>query len=49
MLQCKSAIEAVRLKPPRLYVIRKGKVISSTDPVKYKLNTGKDELIDLIF
>ena len=49
ILQCKSAIEALRLKPPRLYVIRKGKVISSTDPVKYKLNTGKDELIDLIF
>ena len=49
ILQCKSPIEALRLKPPRLYVIRKGKVISSTNPVKYKVNTGKDELIDLIF
>ena len=49
ILQCKNPIEALRLKPPRLYVIRRGKVISSTSPVKYKVNTGKDELIDLIF
>ncbi len=49
ILQCKNPLEALRLKPPRLYVIRKGRVISSTNPVKYKVNTGKDELIDLIF
>ena len=30
ILQCKNPIEAIRLKPPRLYVIRRGKVISST-------------------
>ena len=49
ILQCKTPIEAIRLKPARLYVIRRGKIISSTNPVKYKINTGKEELVDLIF
>ena len=49
ILQCKNPVEALRLKPPRLYVIRRGQIISSTDPVKYKINTGKEELVDLIF
>ena len=49
ILQCKNPVEALRLKPPRLYVIRRGQIISSTDPVKYKNNTGKEELVDLMF
>jgi len=50
VLQCKSPIEAIRLRPARLYVVKCGKVISSTPEVKYKLNLS-DNLIetDLIF
>jgi cytosine deaminase len=50
ILQCKNAVEAIRLKPARLYVIKKGKIISSTAPVKYNLSLGKDvEFEDLLF
>ena len=50
ILQCSNAIEAIRLRPPRLYVIKSGKIISSTDPVSYKLNlSGEKSQTDLIF
>ena len=50
VLQCKDPIEAIRLKPARLYVVRRGKVISSTTPVSYELNLGSNtESEDLLF
>ena len=50
ILQCKDPIEALRLKPARLFVIRKGKIISSTPPVEYNLSIGgKIEKEDLLF
>ena len=50
ILQCKDKIEALRLKPNRLYVIKKGNIISSTNPTEYKLNVdGNSEYTDLIF
>jgi len=50
ILQCSNAIEAIRLRPPRLFVIKSGKIISSTDPVSYKLNlSGEKSQTDLIF
>jgi cytosine deaminase len=32
MLQASDAVEAIRLKPPRLAVIRRGRVIAETAP-----------------
>ena len=50
VLQCKDPIEAIRLKPARLFVVRRGKVISSTGPVNYELNLGSNtESEDLLF
>ena len=50
VLQCKDPIEAIRLKPARLFVVRHGKVISSTSPVHYELNLGSNtEKQDLLF
>ena len=50
VLQCKDPIEAIRLKPARLFVVRRGKVISATSPVHYELNLGsKTESEDLLF
>ncbi len=50
ILQCKDPIEAIRLKPARLFVIRRGKVISSTRPVAYELILGSNtESEDLLF
>ena len=50
VLQCKDPIEAIRLKPARLFVVRRGKVISSTKPIKYEINLGlKTEREDLLF
>lgn len=37
LLQAKDAHEALRLKPPRLYVIRHGRVISETTPLRARL------------
>ncbi len=49
ILQCKSAIEAIRLKPNRIFVIKKGKVISSSSPTRYILSLEhKQEEIDLL-
>ena len=50
VLQCKDPIEAIRLKPARLFVVRRGKVISSTIPVHYELSLGSNpEREDLLF
>ena len=50
ILQCKNKIEALRLKPTRLFVIKKGTVISSSNPTEYKLQiNSKPEFTDLIF
>ena len=50
VLQCKDPIEAIRLKPARLFVVRRGKVNSSTSPVHYELNLGSNtESEDLLF
>ena len=50
VLQCKDPIEAIRLKPARLFVVRRGKVISSTSPINYELNLGSNtESEDLLF
>ena len=50
VLQCRNAIEALRLRPARLFVIKSGTIISSTNPVSYKLNlSGKNTETDLIF
>ncbi len=50
VLQCKDAIEALRLKPARLFVVRRGKVISSTSPINYELKLGSNtESEDLLF
>jgi cytosine/creatinine deaminase len=37
VLQASDPIEAIRLRPPRLYVIRRGKVIAETPPVAARL------------
>ncbi len=50
VLQCKDPIEAIRLKPTRLFVVRRGKIISSTSPVSYELSLGPNtESEDLLF
>ena len=38
VLQCADPVEAIRLKPPRLFVIRRGKVIAETAPQTAKLD-----------
>jgi len=40
ILQATSPVEALRLKPARLFVVRRGAVISRTDPVRYDLSLG---------
>ncbi len=40
ILQARDRIEAIRLRPARLYVIRRGKVISRTGPVISELDLG---------
>ncbi len=50
ILQCKSPLEAIRLRPARLFVIKSGKIISSTEPVIYNLNLNDNKIsTDLIF
>ena len=38
ILQARDRIEAIRLRPARLYVIRRGKIISRTPPVIAQLD-----------
>lgn len=50
ILQCMDEIEALRLRPARLYVIREGSVLSSTPEVKCNLNlSGSKSSTDFIF
>ncbi len=42
ILQARDKIEAIRLRPARLAVIRRGKVISCMEPVSAKLDLNGD-------
>jgi cytosine deaminase len=48
ILQAADLQEALRLKPARLYVIRRGKVIAETSPVVSRLQL-EDEKIEVDF
>ena len=49
ILQARGKIEAIRLKPARLYVIRRGKIISQTEPVIANLNLdGENHQVDFL-
>ncbi|WP_085905940.1 amidohydrolase family protein [Kiloniella majae] len=49
ILQAQDPIEAIRLRPARLFVIRRGKVISTTAPVEAQLNLdGKKETVNFL-
>ncbi len=41
VLQCRDPIEALRLKPPRLFVLRAGKVIACCAPQRVELSLGE--------
>ena len=41
VLQCRDPIEALRLKPPRLFVLRAGKVIARCAPQRVELSLGE--------
>lgn len=45
ILEAKSTIEAVQLRPERLFVIRRGQVIASCAPAKRKLHIGDEESV----
>ena len=50
ILQCMDDIEALRLRPARLYVVREGSVLSSTEEVISNLNlSDKKSSTDFIF
>jgi cytosine deaminase len=42
ILQSKSRIDAIRLRPARLYVISRGKVVATTSPVFSEVRLGRD-------
>jgi cytosine deaminase len=44
ILQAGDPVEALRLKPARLFVIRRGAVIAETAPVVSRLNLGGPSL-----
>ncbi|KLN59186.1 cytosine deaminase [Kiloniella spongiae] len=49
ILQAQDPIEAIRLRPARMFVIRRGKVISTTAPVEAQLNLdGKKETVNFL-
>ena len=48
ILQAADIHEALRLKPVRLYVIRRGKIISRTEPATAMLSLG-DETVEVDF
>ena len=49
ILQAQDPIEAIRLRPARLFVIRRGKVISKTAPVLAELNLdGNKEIVTFL-
>ncbi|MED5531117.1 MAG: amidohydrolase family protein, partial [Pseudomonadota bacterium] len=50
ILQCMDDIEALRLRPARLYVIREGNILSSTQEVMCELDlSGNKSKTDFIF
>ncbi len=50
VLQCMDDVEALRLRPARLYVIRDGSILSSTQEVVYDLDlSGHKSSTDFIF
>jgi len=49
VLQCRDEVEALRLKPARLFVVRRGRVIARTAPVVPKLSLDEEEDVDLGF
>jgi cytosine deaminase len=48
ILQAGDVLEALRLKPTRLFVIRRGKVIAETPPVASQLKVLGDEAVDFL-
>ena len=42
ILQAKDPVEALRLKPARLFVVRRGQIISQTNPITYDLTLGDE-------
>ncbi|WP_193369299.1 amidohydrolase family protein [Pelagibius marinus] len=48
ILQAQDVLEALRLKPARLAIIRRGKVIAETPPVKAQLKVLGNEAIDFL-
>jgi cytosine deaminase len=42
ILQAADPIEALRLKPARLFVVRRGKIIAETPPVASRLTLGEE-------
>ena len=43
LLQAGNIMEAIRLRPPRLAVIRRGRVVAESEPVKSWIHLGKKE------
>jgi cytosine deaminase len=41
ILQCSDPVEALRLRPARLYVVRRGKVVAETAPVLSRVELGE--------
>ncbi|MGF1630891.1 MAG: amidohydrolase family protein [Kiloniellaceae bacterium] len=48
ILQAGDVLEALRLKPARLFVIRRGKVIAETPPVQAQLKVLGNEAVDFL-
>jgi cytosine deaminase len=48
ILQAGDVLEALRLKPARLFVIRRGKVIAETPPVQAQLKVLGNEPVDFL-
>jgi cytosine deaminase len=48
VLQAGNVLEALRLKPARLFVIRRGKVIAETPPVQAQLKVLGNEPVDFL-
>ena len=49
VLQCRDEVEALRLDPARLFVVRGGRVIARTPPVVPRLSLDGEEDVDLDF
>lgn len=50
ILQARNVTEAIRIKPARLYVIKKGKVIAQSNPYQTNITLGKEKkIVDFCF